>query len=82
MSHTRVDTKLIVFIQVLDLSHTEMEWVATHLGHTMDVEKNYYRVMSSCIERAKVAKLLMLSDTGRLDKFQGKKLSEINFDGK
>ena len=67
--------------QVLDLTTNEMEWVASHLGHTMDVEKTYYRMMSGAIEKAKIAKLLMLADCGRLDKFQGKKLSDLKFDG-
>ena len=59
-----------------------MEWVAVHLGHTLDVQKEYYRIMSSSIEKAKVAKLLLLADRGTLDQYKGKNLNEINFDGK
>jgi hypothetical protein len=58
-----------------------MEWVATHLGHTMNVERTYYRVMSSTIEKAKIAKLLLLAEKGKVDQFVGKKLDEIDFDG-
>jgi hypothetical protein len=58
-----------------------MEWVATHLGHTMNVERTYYRVMSSTIEKAKIAKLLLLVEKGKVDQFVGKKLDEIDFDG-
>lgn len=68
--------------QVLDLSTQEMEWVATHLGHTLDVERNYYRVMSTTIEKAKIAKLLLMADAGMIDKYSGKKLNDINLDGK
>ena len=67
---------------MLDLTTNEMEWVASHLGHTMDVEKTYYRMMSGAIEKAKIAKLLLLADSGSLDKFHGKKLSDLSFDGK
>ena len=70
------------FLKVLDLSTQQMEWVATHLGHTMEVERTYYRVMSNTIEKAKIAKLLLLADRGTIDKYHGKKLDEIDFDGK
>lgn len=59
-----------------------MEWVAAHLGHSLDVERTYYRVMSSSIEKAKIAKLLILPDSGKLDKYQGKTLNELDLDGK
>lgn len=71
----------IFCFKVLDLNPQEMEWVATHLGHTLNVERTYYRVMSSTLEKAKIAKLLMLSDSGSLDKYHGKKLDEIDFEG-
>ena len=57
-----------------------MEWVATHLGHTMNVERTYYRVMSSTIEKAKIAKLLLLADQGKVDQFHGKALDDIDFE--
>lgn len=68
-------------LKVLDLSSQQMEWVATHLGHSMDVERTYYRVMSNSIEKAKIAKLLLLADHGSIDKYHGKKLDDINFEG-
>jgi hypothetical protein len=59
-----------------------MEWVATHLGNTMNVERTYNRVMSSTIEKAKIAKILLLVENGEVNQFLGKKLDEIDFDGK
>ena len=59
-----------------------MEWVAAHLGHSLNVEREYYRALSTTIEKAKIAKLLMLSDAGSVDSFSGKKLEDIQFDGK
>ena len=47
----------------------------------MDVERTCYRVMSSSIEKAKIAKLLLLADQGAVDKYHGQKLDEINFEG-
>ena len=39
--------------QVLDLSEREMEWLAEHLGHSVDIHKTFYRVMSTTTEKAK-----------------------------
>ena len=47
----------------------------------MDVHETYYRSLSSTIERGKVAKLLVLADEGRIGKYSGQSLSEIEFDG-
>ena len=58
-----------------------MEWVADHLGHSLDVEKTYYRLASSTIQKAKIAKLLILADLGKIDQFKGKTIDELNFDG-
>lgn len=70
------------WFQVLSLDGTQMEWVADHLGHSFDVERTYYRVASSTIERAKIAKLLILADSGNIDGCKGKTLDELSFEGK
>ena len=59
-----------------------MEWVADHLGHSLDVERTYYRIASSVIQKAKIAKLLILADQGKIDQCKGKTLDQLNFDGK
>ena len=65
--------------QVLDLSEREMEWLAEHLAHSVDIHKTFYRVMSTAIEKAKMAKLLLLADAGEIDKYSGKTSDELNF---
>ena len=69
-------------LQMLDLKDNEVGWVLKHLGHSMNVHENYYRMMHSVIERAKVAKLLILSDMGKVGEYAGKNIDQINFDGK
>ena len=59
-----------------------MEWVADHLGHSLQVERTYYRMASSVIQKAKIAKLLILADKGLVDSCKGKSLDDLNFDGK
>ena len=57
---------------MLDLKDNEMSWFLKHMGHSFDVHENYYRTMSSVIERSKVGLLLLLSEEGRLGLFQRK----------
>ena len=73
---------VLLWFQVLSLDGTQMEWVADHLGHSFDVERTYYRIASSTIERAKIAKLLILADSGNIDGCKGKTLDELSFEGK
>ena len=49
-----------------------MEWVADHLGHSLQVEHTYYRMASSVIQKAKIAKLLIMADKGLVDSCKGK----------
>ncbi len=58
-----------------------MKWVTKHLGHSLDVNQTFYTLLSTTIERAKVAKLLVLADQGQLGQFRGKSLQEIDFEG-
>lgn len=61
----------------MSLSTSEMEWVSQHLGHSVNVDKMFYRLTSSVIEKSKIAKLLVLADHGR----KGRKLDEIGEEG-
>ena len=66
--------------QLLDLGQGEMEWLARHMGHELNIHKDFYRLHDSTIEIAKVSRLLMAIDSGRASKFVGKQLDEIKLD--
>ena len=68
--------------QVLSLQPHESEWIAGHLGHNVNIHKDFYRVQESTIELCKVAKLLMAIDAGEVGTWSGKTLSEIDIAGK
>ena len=55
-----------------------MRWLADHIGHNLNVHRNYYRLKDSTVELSKVARLLLVIDEGRANKFAKKKLSEID----
>lgn len=64
------------------LNESNTEWLGDHLGHSVKVHKDHYRLPSSALEKAKIAKLLMAIDAGMTSNLSGKSLDEITFDGK
>ena len=68
--------------QVLALPENELDWVANHLGHDIRIHRQFYRLTDSTIELAKVSKLLIAMDHGKLGEFAGKTLDDIDLEGK
>ena len=50
---------------MLNLNQTELEWLTNHLGHSIDVHKEFYRNQGATIQLGKVAKTLIAMDLGR-----------------
>ena len=48
------------------------------MGHNLDVHKHYYRLPQEALLLAKVSKLLMLVEKGKVSEFSGKPLDEID----
>lgn len=66
--------------QLFDLNHGELEWLSNHMGHDLNIHKDFYRLHDSTIEIAKVSRLLMAIDTGNAAQFVGKQLTEISLE--
>ena len=47
---------------MLNLNAGELEWLSNHLGHTVDVHKEYYRNQESAVEMGKIASMLLRLD--------------------
>lgn len=71
-----------MFIQLVDMTHGEREWLAEHLGHTLGVHNSSYRMQEPVVEMAQRSRLLIAIEDGKAGEFVGKKLSEINPQGK
>lgn len=50
--------------QLLDLGPTQVELLANHMGHSVNIHKEHYRLQESTIEITKVGKLLLAVDKG------------------
>ncbi len=49
---------------MLNLNEGELEWLSNHLGHTIDVHREFYRNQGTAIELGRVAKILISVDNG------------------
>ena len=63
--------------QLFDLNKGELEWLSNHMGHDLNIHKDFYRLHDSTIEIAKVSRLLMAIDSGSASQFVGIQLTDI-----
>lgn len=66
--------------QVLNLSNTELDQLADFLGHDIRVHRQFYRLPEGTLQLAKISKVLMALEQGRLSEFKGKTLDDISID--
>ncbi|KAL5014751.1 hypothetical protein ScPMuIL_009021 [Solemya velum] len=65
---------------VLDLNEGEVQWLSSHLAHTVKTHKDYYRLQEAAVEIGKVSKLLLLAENGEIAKYSGQSLEDIDID--
>jgi len=79
--HTLTSTKLRKHIastvQVVSLQKNELDSLAKFLGHDLRVHTEFYRLSSDVIEIARISKIFLAAEKGKLSEFAGKKLSDI-----
>ncbi|XP_013856285.1 uncharacterized protein LOC106512152 [Austrofundulus limnaeus] len=63
--------------QILNLSNAELDQLADFLGHDIRVHRQFYRLPDNTIQLAKISKVLMALEQGRLSEFKGKNLDDI-----
>jgi len=75
-------TKLRKYIatvsQVLDMRRHELSLLCRHMGHSLQVHEDFYRMPSHTLELAKVSKLLIAVVKGDLTQLTGKTLDDLN----
>ncbi|KAJ8389499.1 hypothetical protein AAFF_G00118890, partial [Aldrovandia affinis] len=62
------------------MTNTEMDQLASFLGHDIRVHREFYRLPEKTLQLAKVSKLLLALEQGRVAEFHGKTLDEIEID--
>ncbi|CAM4567685.1 unnamed protein product [Leuciscus chuanchicus] len=57
-----------------------MDQLADFLGHDIRVHRKFCRLLEGMLQLAKISKVLMALEQGRVSEFKGKNLDEINLE--
>lgn len=79
ITSTNIRKSLCTNVNMLDISESEMRWLGEHMGHSMDVQKRFYRQTDSTVELTKVAKLLIAADNDDIRKNANKRPDDMSF---
>ncbi|KAK7929852.1 hypothetical protein WMY93_006247 [Mugilogobius chulae] len=80
LTSTKLRKQTATLSQVLNLSNTELDQLADFLGHDVRVHRQFYRLPEGTLQLAKVSKILMALEQGRMAEFKGKGLDDITID--
>ncbi|KAJ8929584.1 hypothetical protein NQ314_017691 [Rhamnusium bicolor] len=80
LTSTRFRKQIATILQLMSFENDELYQVAKFMGHTEKTHMEYYRLTESTYQTAKVAKILLLLESGRGAEFKGKALNEITLD--
>ncbi|KAL7385829.1 hypothetical protein ABVT39_000841 [Epinephelus coioides] len=80
LTSTKLRKQTGTLSQVLNLSNTELDQLADFLGHDIRVHRQFYRLPEGTLQLAKISKVLMALEQGRLSEFKGKTLDDISID--
>ena len=65
---------------MINMSDRESKWLFEHLGHTGDIDIEYYRHTLSFIERTQMAKLLLMIDNNCVKQYSKQKVNLKDID--
>ncbi|XP_041939786.1 uncharacterized protein LOC121700696 isoform X16 [Alosa sapidissima] len=77
LTSTKLRKQTGTLSQVLNLSNTELDQLANFLGHDVRVHRQFYRLPEGTLQLAKISKVLLALEQGRLAEFKGKGLDDI-----
>ena len=63
------------------MNDSELKMIADHMGHSVNIHTDVYRLQCSLIEKTKVAKILIAMENGAISQYQGKNLEAIRVEG-
>ncbi len=80
LTSTRLRKHAATLSAVLNMTDTEMDQLANFLGHDIRIHWEFYRLPEKTLQLAKISKVLMALEQGRLAEFNGKNLDEIGIE--
>ena len=80
LTSTKLRKQVATLAQVLSLQPHELDAVAAFLGHDIRVQSDFYRMPLDVMQLARISKVFLAADQGRIAEFSGKALCDINLD--
>ncbi|XP_062381350.1 uncharacterized protein LOC134069402 [Sardina pilchardus] len=80
LSCTKLRKHVATVSKVLNLKDTEMDQLADFMGHDIRVHRQFYRLPEGTLQLAKISKVLLALEQGRVAEFKGKNIEEINIE--
>ena len=80
LTSTSLRKQIATMSQILNLKDHELDALADFLGHDIRVHRQFYRLSEDTIQVAKISKLLLELESGRLARHKGKTLDDIQVD--
>lgn len=77
LTSTKLRKHAATLSTVLNMTDTEMDQLANFLGHDIRIHREFYRLPEKTLQLAKISKLLIALEQGKLAEFHGKNLDEI-----
>ncbi|XP_020362082.1 uncharacterized protein LOC109908065 isoform X1 [Oncorhynchus kisutch] len=78
LSSIKLRKHITMMSTVLNLNDNDMDLLADFLGHDLQMDNKYYRLPEGTLQLAKITKVLMAMEQGRLNEFKGKGLDQIH----
>ncbi|XP_061191604.1 uncharacterized protein LOC133199782 [Saccostrea echinata] len=82
LTSTKLRKQLATLAQILNLSESSQDILATFQGHDIRVHRQFYRLPDDTMQLAKVSKILHSLNNGTIAKYQGKDFDEIQLEAK
>ncbi|KAI4903902.1 hypothetical protein NFI96_028811 [Prochilodus magdalenae] len=80
LTSTKLRKQIGTLSEVLNLSNAELDQLADFLGHDIRVHRQFYRLPEGTLQLAKLSKVLLAFEKGRLAEFKGMNLDDISID--
>ncbi|KAL1276722.1 hypothetical protein QQF64_036345 [Cirrhinus molitorella] len=77
---TKLRKQVAMLSTVLHLKDNEMDQLANFIGHDFGVHREFYHLPESTLQLAKISKLFIAMEKGKLPELQGKGLDGITID--
>ena len=80
LTSTNLRKSVASMAQVLSLKEHEMESLATFMGHDITVHRQFYRMPLDVMQVARISKIFLAAEQGKISHYAGKALDDIQVD--